>query len=63
MNNNAYVNKIYDTFDHAKHIAAEAVLTKNVTRMVFTIEFDSGCAPEVSYDITTVFTDSEGTRK
>lgn len=63
MNNNAYVNKIYDTFDHAKHIAVDAVTTKKVSRMVFTIEFDGGCAPEVSYDITTVFADSEGVSK
>ncbi len=61
--NNAYVNRVCDAFDHAKHIAVDAVTTKKVKHMVFTIDFDNGCVPEISYDITTLFTDSEGTRK
>lgn len=50
----ARVKEIIDTFEYAKIIAVGAMETKKTLSMTFTLAFEDGCVPRVSYDITEV---------
>ena len=43
---------ISDTFDSLKHQALDAIATRKVTRMRFTLEFEVGEPPKVTSEIS-----------
>lgn len=46
------IREVKETFDYVKGIALDALETKKVVSMSFTISFDEGYVPRVSHDIT-----------
>lgn len=46
------VREVKETFDYARDIAMDALETKKLVSMSFTISFDEGYVPRVSHDIT-----------
>lgn len=51
----AQMEEIELAFKYAAKIALDAADTKKVTGMTFTIRFENGYAPTVSYDISEVY--------
>lgn len=50
----ARIAEVNETFKYAETIASHTVATKNVANMTFTLRFEDGYVPTVSYDITEV---------